>query len=259
MELLTVKIDEEIVNAFKHFEEWISMSQLAKALKLTYNKTTRICWALVGKGLLLWKPGKKGDQLFRYNPEYGMKKETDLLSEIDELLGRDYYITGETALFLHNLTDHALYQRIIEIALPKNKYIEIIEKVVVNLNKYATILPHKIPKQCNKSDIIADALSFGNVIVLRKTLYNPRSLKFHGKLKLPSMRIVLEEIELPEKELFEYTLKAIDFNLKDEDLEKLCRKKPVLIYLKKYLEGDRDIPDTILNAIKAAEKNVRGY
>lgn len=46
MEVLTVKADEEIVNALRHFVEWVSFSQIAKALELTHNKVTRICMTL---------------------------------------------------------------------------------------------------------------------------------------------------------------------------------------------------------------------
>ncbi|NAT11139.1 hypothetical protein C4E22_06320 [ANME-1 cluster archaeon AG-394-G06] len=91
-----------------------------------------------------------------------------------------------------------MYQRIIEIALPKNKYNEIAKKVVENLNMYATIMPSKIPKRCNTSNIIADALGIGDVIVLRKALHNPRWLKFYGDLNLPGVEIILEEIDLPD-------------------------------------------------------------
>lgn len=259
MEVLTVKIDEEIVNAFKHFEGWISLGKIAKALRITYTKTERICWTLAGKGVVFWKPGEGREQLFRYNKEYGRKKKTDLLHEIDELLKRNYYITGETALFLHNLTDHAMYQRRIELALPKSKYNELADKLVENLNKYATILPDAIPKQCNKNNIMTDALGVGDVIVLRKAAHNPRRLKFQGDLNLPGMEIILEEVDLPDKELFEYTLRALDLNLTEEKFKDLCQRKPILVYLKKYLEGDKNIPDNILNAIKEAERNVRGY
>lgn len=259
MNVLTIKVDEEIVNAFKHFEDWISIGHIAEALKLTYPTAEKICWTLTGKGIVLWKPGRRRQQLFTYNQGCWKKEKTDVFHELDRLLGRDYYITGETALFLHNLTDHAMYQRIIEIALPKSKYNEIAEKVAENLNMYATIMPSKIPKRCNKSNIIADALGIGDVIVLRKALHNPRWLKFYGDLNLPGVEIILEEIDLPDRMLFEYALKAIDLNLTDEAFSTLCREKPVLIYLKTYLEGDREIPDTILNALKAAERNVRGY
>lgn len=259
MVVLTVKIDAEIVNAFKHFEGWISLSQIARTLKITYPKTERICWTLAGKGVVFWKPGQRREQLFRYNKEYGRKKETDILYEIDKLLGRDYYITGETALFLHNLTDHAMYQRIIELALPKNKYNELADKVVEKLNRYATILPHTIPKHCNKDDILTDALEVGDVIVLRKAAQNPRMLKFHGDLNLPDMKFILEEVDLSANELFEYTLRALDLNLTEEEFKELCQRKHDLVYLKRYLEGDKNIPDIILNAIKEAERNVGGY
>jgi hypothetical protein len=46
MEVLTVKTDEGIVNALRHFVEWVSLSPIAKALKLTNNKATRICMTL---------------------------------------------------------------------------------------------------------------------------------------------------------------------------------------------------------------------
>jgi len=261
MEVLTVKTDEEIVNALRHFVEWVSLSQIAKALELTHNKATRICWSLVGKGLLLWKPdpARREKQLFKYNYGYGKKKQTDIFNEIHKLLQRNYYITGEAALFLHNLTNHALYQRIIEIALPTNKYNEIGSNLVENLNAYATIIPYTLPKQTNKDIIIADALGIGDVIILRKALHNPRQLRFYGNYNLPSKEIILEEVELPVNSFFEYTLKAIDLGLTEEEFEELCQKKPVLIYLKRYLEGDKDIPDSILDALKAAERSVRGY
>ncbi len=259
MVVLTVKIDAEIVNAFKHFEGWISLSQIAKTLRITYPKTERICWTLAGKGVVFWKPGKGREQLFRYNKDYGRKKEANILHEIDKLLGRDYYITGETALFLHNLTDHAMYQRLIELALPKTKYNELADKLVENLNRYATILPHKIPKHCNKDNILTDALEVGDVVVLRKAVHNPRMLKFHGDLNLPGMKFILEEVDLPDKELFEYTLRALDLNLTEEEFKELCQRKHDLVYLKKYLEGDKNIPDNILNAIKQAARNVRRY
>lgn len=259
MEVLTIKIDEETLNAFKHFKEWISIGDIAKALKLTHPTAEKICWTVAGKGLVLWKPGKGRKQLFRYNQGYGRKKETDILHEIDKLLGRDYYITGETALFLHSLTDHAMFQRIIEVALPKNKYNELANKLVENLNKYATILPSKIPKQCNNSNIMADALGIGDVIILRKALHNPRMLKFYGDLNLPGMEIILEEIDLPDKELFECTLRALDLNLTEEEFKELCQRKHNLVYLKRYLERDKNIPANILNAIKEAERDVRGY
>jgi len=73
------------------------------------------------------------------------------------------------------------------------------------------------------------------------------------------MEIILEELELPDAELFEYILKAIDLNLKDNEFEKLCGRKHNLVYLKKYLERDKNIPINILNIIKEAERNVRGY
>lgn len=259
MELLTVRMDEESLNAFKHFDEWVSIGDIAKALKFAPPTAEKICWTLAGKGLALWKPGKRRKQLFKYNQRYGKKKEIDIFNKIDELLGRDYYITGETALFLYNLTDHAMYQRIKEIAIPKNKYTELAEKVVEKLNKYATVLPDKIPKHCNKRNIVADALGIGDVVILRKALNNPRKLKFYGDLNLPGIDVILSELDLPDKKLFEYTLKAIDFNLTDEEFKKLCLIKPTLLYLKKYLEGDKNIPDNILNAIRGAEKNARGY
>jgi len=257
MELLTLKLDEEILNAFKHFKEWTALSSIAEALKLTHPTVEKISWNLTGKGIILWKPGKGREQLFKYNARYGNKKETNLLPEINKLLGRDYYITGETALFMHGLTDHAMYQRVIEIALPKNKYRELAGELVESLNEYATILPDTIPKHCKNT--VTDALGRGDVIVLKKAEHNPRRLKFHGDFNLPGMEIILEELELPDTELFEYTLKAIDLNLTDKEFEKLCKRKHNLIYLKKYLEGDKNTPINILNTIKEAERNVRGY
>jgi len=257
MELLTLRLDEEILNAFKHFKEWTALSSIADALKLTHPTVEKICWNLTGKGLVLWKPGNGRKQLFKYNAGYGNRKETNLLQKINKLLGRDYYITGETALFLHGLTDHAMYQRVIEIALPKNKYRELAGKLVENLNEYAIILPDTIPKHCKNT--VIDALGRGNVIILRKADHNPRRLKFHGDFNLPGMEIILEELELPDRELFEYTLKAMDLNLTDNKLEKLCRKKHNLVYLKNYIGGDKNIPVNILNTIKEAERNVRGY
>jgi len=257
VELITLRLDEEILNAFKHFEEWTALSIIADALKLTPPTVEKMCWNLTGKSLVLWKPGNGREQLFRYNAGYGNKKETDLLPEINKLLGRDYYITGETALFMHGLTDYAMYQGVIEIALPKNKYSELAGKLVENLNEYATILPNTIPKHCKNT--VIDALGRGNVIVLRKAEHNPRRLKFHGDLNLPDMEIILEELELPDAELLEYILKAIDLNLKDNEFEKLCGRKHNLVYLKKYLERDKNIPINILNIIKEAERNVRGY
>lgn len=134
-----------------------------------------------------------------------------------------------------------------------------IKKIVEKLNKYATVLPDKIPKHCNKRNIVADALGIGDVVILRKALNNPRNLKFYGDLNLPAIDVILTELVLPDKKLFEYTLKAINFNLTDEEFKKLCLIKPTLLYLKKYLEGDKNIPDNILNAIRGAEKNARGY
>ncbi len=259
MDILTVKIDEEIINAFKHFEEWTNLSRIAEALRLTNTKTERICWTLVGKGIVLWKPGIGREQLFKYNKGNTRKKEIDILHKLNKLLDRNYYITGESALFLHGLTDHAMYQRIIDISLTKSKYNELAGKLVENLNKYATILPYKIPKQCNRTNIITDALENGYVLILRKSVHNIRRLKFHGDLNLPSMEISLEDADLLEKELFEYTIKAIDLGLADDEFEKLCRGKPDLFYLKKYLTGDENIPENILNTIQEAEKNVRGY
>lgn len=158
MEYLTIQVEEDIVNAFRHFEDWTSMVQIAKALNLSYWKTERICWLLAGKGIIFWKPGIKMQQLFKYNFNFELKVQTNILEKLDILLGKDYFITGETALFLHNLTDHALYQRIKEIALPRNKYTTLGAKIVENLHEYATILPKNIPKRCDKNKIIADAL-----------------------------------------------------------------------------------------------------
>jgi len=91
---------------------------------------------------------------------------------------------------------------------------------------------------------------------LRKALHNPRQLRVYGNYNLPSKEIILEEVELPVKKFFEYTLKAIDVGLTEAEFEELCQKKPVLIYLKRYLSGDKD---SILDALKAAERSVRGY
>jgi hypothetical protein len=259
MEYLTIKVDEEIVNAFRHFEDWTSMAQIAKALNLSYWKTERICWILAGKGVIFWKPGNKMQQLFKYSPNLEPKIQTNILEKLDIQLGRDYFITGETALFLHNLTDHAMYQRIAEIALPKNKYNILGAKIVEKLHKYATILPNNIPKRCDKSQIIASALSMGDVVLLQKSTRNFRSLKFYGPFNLPAINIILEEVDLPRLELFEYTLKALNFGLGQEDFDKLCSKKPVLVYLRRYIEGKNDIPDEYWNDIRDAEHNVKGY
>lgn len=259
MEFLTLRVDEEIVNAFKHFDKWVGLGRIAETLKLTSTKTERVCWALAGKGVILWTPGKGREQLFKYNSKYGKKKESELLYKFGEVLGRDYYITGETALFLYNLTDHAMYQRIIEIALPKNKYSELAGRLVENLNDYAIILPYMIPKQCNKNKIISDALCFGDVIVLRKAQHNPRTLKFQGDFNLPGMKVVLEEADLQEKELFKCILRALDSGLSEEEFKELAQKKHDMVYLKNYLEGDKKMPENILNLIKEAENDVRGY
>lgn len=64
-------------------------------------------------------------------------------------------------------------------------------------------------------------------------------MKFYGDLNLPGIDVILSELDLPDKKLFEYTVKAIDFNLTDEEFKKLCLIKPTLLYLKKYLEGDK--------------------
>jgi len=260
MEYLTIKVEEEIVNAFRHFEDWTSMVQIAKALTLSYWKTEGICWFLAGKGIIFWKPGIKMQQLFKYNFNLKQKIQTNILEKLDILLGKDYFITGETALFLHNLTDHALYQRIKEIALPKNKYNTLGAKIVEYLHEYAIILPKNIPKRCDKNKIIADALSMGDVILLQKSMRNFRLLKFYGPFNLPAMNIILEEVDLPSITLFEYTLKALDFGLSREDFNKLCLKKPELVYLRRYLfEDKKDIPDEYWNEIRDAEYNVKGY
>jgi hypothetical protein len=259
MEHLTINVDEEIVTAFRHVEDWTSMGQIAKLLNLSYWKIERICWILAGKGVIFWKPGDKMQQLFRYNPNLGIKIQTNILEELDILLGKDYFVAGETALFLHNLTDHALYQRISEIALPKNRYNKLGAKIVDSLHDYATILPRNIPKRCDKSKIIADALSMGDVILLQKSTRNFRNLKFFGPFNLPALNIILEDVDLPRIKLFEYTLKALDFGLSQENFYKLCSKKPILDYVRKYLEGEKDIPDEYWNELRDAEHNVKGY
>jgi hypothetical protein len=109
MEILSANIDEKTLIAFRHFEEWASISDIARNLELTAPTAERICWILTGKGLILWKPGKGRKQLFRYNQEFGKKRNANVLNEIDKLFGRDYYITGKTALFLHNLTRNSAH------------------------------------------------------------------------------------------------------------------------------------------------------
>ncbi|PKP61355.1 MAG: hypothetical protein CVT88_00315 [Candidatus Altiarchaeales archaeon HGW-Altiarchaeales-1] len=259
MDFIPIKIDEEIVNGLEHFTEWTSLGKIALSLRITYPKAERVCWTLAGKDILLWKPGKERQQLFKYNRQTIKKKEVNILSGIDKLLMRNYYITGESALFLHGLTDHAMYQRKIDIALPKNKYNMLAGRIVENLSKFATILPYEIPKHCNKNKIITDALTRGYAIIIRKSSHNIRKLKFNGDLNLPDIEIILEEIDFPKNDLFEYTMKALDYGMTNDEFEKLCEKKPNLYYLKKYFDGDKNIPVNILKIIKKSGKNVRGY
>ncbi len=258
MNIVAIDTKKEIFNALTHFREWTTITRIARTIRLNPGTVEKLCWDLTGRGVLVWRPGTGRGQLFRYAPEYMKKKETQLLPEIKRILGRDYYITGRTGLFLHGMTEYGMFQRKTEISLPRERYKDLVAGLVKNLNKYTTILPHELPKRCNREEIFADALERGNVIVVHKAAYNVRKLRFHGEHNLPNIDIILAETDLNEKELFEYAFKAMDMGMTRESLDKLCRTRKVLTCLGDYLDK-KEIPKESLKKILEAEKSARGY
>ncbi|MBU4266909.1 MAG: hypothetical protein KKE96_06745 [Candidatus Altiarchaeota archaeon] len=256
MEVVVTGVDEDVLNALKHVREWKSITAIAEMLGVGPNKAEGICWKLAGKGLLLWIPGAGRRQLFRYALET-KRRESDVLAGVDLALGRGYYVTGHTGLFLHGIEDHGMFQRRIDIALPRNRYRELVEKLVQEMARYAIILPQNLPEHCNKEAIFADALKGGNLVVVRKAGSAVRRMKFHGDANLPGMDVILEELDSDDEELLKYAFRALDHGLSQEKLGKMGRKRRILAFLKDYLQGN-NVPEKVLKSIKKAE-NARGH